>query len=96
MNHPNVVQTYEVGSDRDGYFIVMEYLEGQPLKRVMKSAADREPGIRGGLVRGTMAPDHRRGCCAASITRTNSVIFDGRPLGIVHRDVSPAQHLHHA
>ncbi|XYH93409.1 protein kinase domain-containing protein [Sorangium sp. So ce1128] len=87
MNHPNVVQTYEVGSDQEGYFIVMEYLEGQPLKRVMKSAADREPGT-GGLVRSTwlrIIAEVLRGLHYAH----ELCEFDGRPLGIVHRDVSP-------
>ncbi|WP_437630095.1 protein kinase domain-containing protein [Sorangium sp. So ce854] len=87
MNHPNVVQTYEVGSDEDGYFIVMEYLDGQPLKRLMKSAVDREPGT-GGLVRATwlrIIAEVLRGLHYAH----ELCDFDGRPLGIVHRDVSP-------
>ncbi|WP_437979852.1 protein kinase domain-containing protein [Sorangium sp. So ce117] len=87
MNHPNVVQTYEVGSDRDGYFILMEYLEGQPLKRVMKAAVERESGT-GGLVRGTwirIVAEVLRGLHYAH----ELCDFDGRPLGIVHRDVSP-------
>ena len=29
LNHPNVVQTIEVGSDAGQHFIAMEYLEGQ-------------------------------------------------------------------
>lgn len=87
MNHPNVVQTYEVGSDQEGYFIVMEYLEGQPLKRVMKAAMDRASGT-GGLVRGTwirIVAEVLRGLHYAH----ELCDFDGRPLGIVHRDVSP-------
>nr|WP_257792732.1 serine/threonine-protein kinase [Sorangium cellulosum] len=87
MNHPNVVQTYEVGSDQEGYFIVMEYLEGQPLKRVMKAAMDRASGT-GGLVRGTwirIVADVLRGLHYAH----ELCDFDGKPLGIVHRDVSP-------
>ncbi|MEM9693403.1 MAG: protein kinase [Myxococcota bacterium] len=31
LNHPNVVQTYEVGVEEDRPFIAMEYLEGQAL-----------------------------------------------------------------
>src|ERR1700748_353158 len=34
LNHPNVVQTNEVGGDGKRYFICMEYLEGQPLNRI--------------------------------------------------------------
>src|SRR5262245_53481619 len=35
LSHANVVQTNEVGQDGDRYFIAMEYLEGQPLNRVL-------------------------------------------------------------
>src|SRR5215472_7199624 len=36
LNHPNVVQTNEVGEDHGRYFIAMEYLEGQTLNRVVR------------------------------------------------------------
>ena len=35
LNHPNVVQTYEVGDEGDRLVIAMEYLDGQPLARVL-------------------------------------------------------------
>ena len=31
MNHPNLVQTFDVGAEGQHYFMVMEYLEGQPM-----------------------------------------------------------------
>ncbi len=34
-NHPNVVQTYEVGTEGDRHVIVMEYLEGQSLAEIV-------------------------------------------------------------
>src|SRR5580700_1296247 len=34
LNHPNVVQTIEIGSDAGQHFIAMEYLEGQSLHGV--------------------------------------------------------------
>src|SRR5690349_10472344 len=36
LNHPNVVQTFEVGEEQGAYFIAMEYLEGQSLQRILK------------------------------------------------------------
>ncbi len=36
LNHPNVVQTNEVGTADGTHFIAMEYLEGQPLSAVIK------------------------------------------------------------
>src|SRR5215471_17587132 len=38
LNHPNVVQTNEVGQVNSQYFLAMEYLDGQPLHRVQHRA----------------------------------------------------------
>src|SRR5215204_6217667 len=38
LNHPNVVQTHEVGFDGEHYRLEMEYLDGQPLHRIVSRA----------------------------------------------------------
>jgi serine/threonine-protein kinase len=38
LNHPNIVQTYEVGSDATSHFLTMEYLEGQSLQATLRAA----------------------------------------------------------
>src|SRR5262245_31280682 len=43
LNHPNVVQTHEIGQEDGRYFIAMEYLDGQPLNRILSRASDRLP-----------------------------------------------------
>src|SRR4051794_19884526 len=35
LAHANVVQTNEVGQEGNRYFIAMEYLDGQPLNRIL-------------------------------------------------------------
>ncbi len=47
LNHPNVVQTNEVGQVDSGYFIAMEYLDGQPLNRILHAGKTRPapPGL---------------------------------------------------
>ena len=40
MNHPNVVQVYEVFLRRDVPVIVMEFLDGQPLNSILAQAPD--------------------------------------------------------
>ena len=36
LNHPNIVEMYDVGEDDGKYFIVMEYIEGRTLKSLIK------------------------------------------------------------
>src|SRR6185369_5826291 len=38
LNHPNLVQTLEVGEINGQYFLTMEYLDGQPLHRILNRA----------------------------------------------------------
>jgi serine/threonine protein kinase len=83
LNHPNVVQTNEVGEDGKRYFICMEYLEGQPLNRIIQRLG-RESGLPLGvmlriLVEGLAGLHH-----AHELTD-----YDGTPLQVVHRDVTP-------
>ena len=36
LNHPNIVQIYDVGEDDGNFYIVMEYIPGQTLKQIIK------------------------------------------------------------
>ena len=36
LNHPNIVEVYDVGEDNGSYFIVMEYINGVTLKNLVK------------------------------------------------------------
>lgn len=36
LNHPNIVEVYDVGEDNGQYYIVMEYIEGKHLKDLIK------------------------------------------------------------
>jgi serine/threonine-protein kinase len=82
LNHPNVVQTYEVGSDGDRHFIAMEHLEGVTYTRLAR-VRDRVPPPLAIHVR--VLCDVLYGLHYAHELRD----FDGKPLAVVHRDVSP-------
>jgi serine/threonine protein kinase/beta-lactam-binding protein with PASTA domain len=43
LNHPNIVNIYDWGSHDDTYFIVMEYLEGENLKQIIKQKGALSP-----------------------------------------------------
>lgn len=82
LNHPNIVQTYEVGSDGERYFIAMEYLEGQPLNAVFRRLGRKNIPLELHL---RMLADVLSGLEHAH----KLTDFDGSPLTVVHRDVSP-------
>ena len=82
LNHANVVQTYEVGFEDGHHFLAMDYLDGQPLHAVLRKAG------RDGVpldVQVRILVEMLAGLSYAHTLRD----FDGTPLHIVHRDVSP-------
>jgi eukaryotic-like serine/threonine-protein kinase len=83
LNHPNVVQTFEVGVEEGKHFIVMEYLDGLALNVILRAMRPQ-----GGLPLGMqlrVLTDMLAGLHYAH----NVEDFDGTPLKIVHRDVTP-------
>jgi eukaryotic-like serine/threonine-protein kinase len=84
LSHANIVQTNEVGNDGKRYFMAMDYLDGRGLDRVRRRA--RASGQDLSL------PIHLRILCdmLAGLHYAHTLTdFDGTPLSIVHRDVSP-------
>src|SRR5947199_4899253 len=43
LQHPNVVSVYDRGEWNDTYYIAMEYLEGRPLKTIIRQEAPLDP-----------------------------------------------------
>src|SRR4051794_22689831 len=84
LSHPNIVQSYEVGSEEGHDFIAMEYLEGQPLSNVQERAWRTEPGFPLDLQLHVFCLVLEGLEYAHNLTD-----YDGRRLNIVHRDVSP-------
>ncbi len=84
LQHPNVVQTHKVGTFEGQHFIAMEYLDGQPLNRVLNRLRSQESHMHATLA-AQFISDALDGLHYAHEARD----YDGTPLGIVHRDISP-------
>jgi hypothetical protein len=83
FNHPNIVQTFEVGFDGTHYFIEMEYLEGQTYDALMCS------GARYGPVPLPLTVWVLKEALAGLHHAHESKDAAGAPMSVVHRDVSP-------
>lgn len=84
IHHPNVVPILEVGASPVGYYLVMEYVEGDTLARLLARAAIKGKRLPAAItLRVTL--DMLAGLHAAHELRDDV----GQPVNLVHRDVSP-------
>ncbi len=82
LNHPNIVQTYEIIEDGSVSTMVMEYLEGRPLSALLQRSKQGELSLSMHL---RIIADALAGLHYAHELKD----FDGTPLGVVHRDATP-------
>ena len=83
LDHPNIAQVHDIGLEHGEYFFAMEYVHGQDLARVLARATHHKLHLENAL---HIAVGLCAGLHCAHTARDNT----GRPLGIVHRDVSPS------
>jgi serine/threonine-protein kinase len=83
LTHPNIVQVFEIDTAEGLPYIVMEYVPGKTLASVLPKIAARD-SITYGSVAHLMAD-----ACAGLHYAHNARDPDGRPLQLVHRDISP-------
>jgi serine/threonine protein kinase len=81
--HPNIVQTNEVHSENHSHYMTMEYLDGRSLYRIV-----RRFGREGSFPVGARLRVISEALLGLHYAH-ELLGFDGEPLGIVHRDVSP-------
>ncbi len=84
LNHPNIVQTYDVGIDDGQHLMAMEYLDGVSFNAAI-SRLGREGGPLTFAFRARILLDVLEGLRYAHDLKD----YDGKPLHIVHRDVTP-------
>ena len=89
ITHPNVCSVLDFGQAHDGsYYLTMDYLLGEPVSRMQRAVARRREELDSRLLpyrAARLVLDAALGLHAAhELTDTS-----GKPLGVVHRDVSP-------
>ncbi|MBI3182475.1 MAG: serine/threonine protein kinase [Myxococcales bacterium] len=84
LNHPNIVQIYDLGKIGESYFIAMEYIFGRDMRRVIPKADSM--GIPFPMV---YALKIASSVCEGLYYAHQKVDMYGNPLNIVHRDVTP-------
>lgn len=82
IRHPNVVSVLDVVNDAGELFLVMDYVQGESLSRLVRAV---RPGVMPPRITTTIVAGVLHGLHAAHEATTEH----GEPLHIVHRDVSP-------
>jgi serine/threonine-protein kinase len=86
LKHRNIVQIFDVGLGDDGqYFLVMEYVDGKDLGAIQQAIEHRRKRIPFDLALHVGAE-----ICEALEHAHTARAPDGKPMNLVHRDVSPS------
>jgi serine/threonine-protein kinase len=83
IRHPNVAQTLDLGEQNGTLYLVMEWVDGEPLDFILRSA--RSVGGIPIAIAVHLIIQALKGMQAAHEAKNAK----GEPLGIVHRDISP-------
>ena len=85
LHHTNIVQVHDIGQEQGEYFFAMEYVHGEDLRRMLTQVSRKHE---------TIPLEHVitiiMSAAAALHYAHEHRGPDRKPLGIVHRDVSPA------
>ena len=85
LHHPNIVQVFDFGNVSGTYFLAMEYVRGRDVSALLRRLRDRERPCPVGVA--TFIAHEVAQALGYAHTLTGP---EGKPLNIVHRDVSPA------
>jgi len=85
LDHGNIVRVFELNEDDGGYYLVMEYVDGPDLRRVLDEMSFRGEELPWELAT-YIIMELARALSHAHEKRDE----DGLPLRLVHRDLSPS------
>jgi serine/threonine protein kinase len=85
LRHSSIARVYEFARAHGEYFIAMEHVDGKDMRTVLERCRSKKKPI---------PPEHAAHICAevgAALHAAHSAVDSrGRPLRIIHRDVSPS------
>ncbi|HOX46331.1 MAG TPA: serine/threonine-protein kinase [Myxococcota bacterium] len=84
LNHPNIVQIFDMGKAGGTFFIAMEYIQGENLRSIVKTC--RKAGRHLPVEHAVKIISQAAEGLYYAHTKTDVA---GNPLNIVHRDISP-------
>jgi serine/threonine protein kinase len=85
LHHPNIAQVYDIGVEEGDYFFAMEYVHGEDLDRIASTSHENGVPLSFDAALTLIA-----GMCAGLHYAHEKLGPDGKPLDVVHRDVSPS------
>jgi serine/threonine-protein kinase len=83
IDHPNVVKTFELGLEGDTLYMAMEYVNGKALNVLRDCAAHEHEFIPAPILMRILADT------CAGLHAAHELTRDGKPLNVIHRDISP-------
>ena len=84
FSHPNIAQIFDLGEADGSYYIAMEYIDGFDLEGIVERAIDTGHLIPVEVAARLIAD------AAQGLDYAHSFVDkDGKPMGLVHRDISP-------
>jgi len=83
IHHPNVVETLELGEQEGTLYLAMEWAEGETLNAILRQASERS------LIPLPIAMNLVGQACKGLHAAHELADENGKPLGLVHRDISP-------
>jgi serine/threonine-protein kinase len=83
LQHSNIAQVLDLGMSGGRYFLALELVDGWDLERVLQRANAV------GMVWPAALALYVTACVCRALAYAHAKTRDGKPLGIVHRDISP-------
>ena len=84
LHHPNIVQVNELGRLGGSLFLAMEYVEGVDLRKLLRRSLKQGQSVPYAVAARVVAE-----ICKGLHYAHNATGVDGKPLRVIHRDVSP-------